>query len=529
MAPNVKRQSSSGLHHMVVWRRHPTHSAVQVPVLYLRNQGEAVSKPYQPALNFAIGSSGMSGTTLKKLPMILGAIWDCLVEGAPDVESLSHEEGLRLFLIDVCRYLLYGVQAWAPGKLTAPALRWGGRSGEVVRGLGWAYDEFSRVSGSRLSEADDPFVRRCPRLFNPAVQIAYGLKGLPEISQVAHANENNASKKDDGSPDNDEAVAPILRGLIPDREKRTPYILSPTKRFPKPYLLPLLSTAYTVSEGLVDQVRRDETGEFFAKLGLGAIRGSEALNLWVNDLQVTKEGKLLGFLRHPTLYVEPSIGQTRREILAERFGLVPRTQVHGRMFAGFKSPALNADRWSYITWLAGSDGLMRQSFVHYILNVREPAMAERRAQGYPDHPYLLVFTRSIPHLGVVIGDPYTAGAARRSWSRAIRRIGIREDSAPLMVAKYLGTTRHSLRHLCGKTWQEDGVDIHDIQGIMHHKSILSTGVYTLPDDSEIHEIAEKVSNRIKNGDLSGKFREFETLEKSVQKYAEAVSRRRRFR
>lgn len=509
---------------MVAWRSHPGDPRVRIPVLHLREPGNVVSRPYQPAVDFSFSISAKSEPTLLKLPHMLGFIWDALIEAEPDFGAASGGDAVKMFLIGLYRCLRYGTETWSPTGLSMSALRWPRRSAEVVYGLGYAFDDFVTFMSDRQADPDDPLLRRCPNLFSVTFKVATKGERNRDFSAVAHPPK---PRRQDEQVASDKGPEPtLLEGVISPGDKRPPYFLSPTKRFPRDHLLDFLTNAFTY--GNSEKPRRDVTGEFAAKLLVGGTRGAEVLHLWVNDLQITKSGELVSFLRHPSQYVEPSLGQSRADILA-KYGLRPRNEERGRMRAGWKSPALNKEKWALITWLAGYEDLLKISFIEYILHVREPAMEERKARGLPDHPYLLVFPYSIPHLGVEVGDPYTMGAFGQSWKRAMDRRRATIGDPSLDHAKNLGTTKHAIRHLAGHTWIQDGLGLAAVMKILHHVSALSTSVYTLPDDWEIHKMAEEVKAKIRKGELSDSFRRPDTIEEAVRKYGEGVLSRFRRR
>jgi hypothetical protein len=452
---------------------------------------------------------------LKKAPMMMGLVWDYLVEANIDPERLKFPDDVALFFSSLCRHLLYGTNSSTPANPDVTALKWLPRSPQVVKGLAYAFDEFARVM-SRKKFCEDQFVKRCPGIFTGSFRLAYRSSGAPDVSRVAHAREGEHSRHIQ-----DVDIKPVLEGLIPQNTKAAARSLSPTKRTPKDLLFPILTKAFIVRTRKDGSVKRDRSGEFSAALLLGALRGAEIFHLWVSDLQLTNQGKLYGFLRHPALYLEPGDG-SRRDLLRRRYsGLVPRNEAQRTaQYAGFKSVALNADYWASIVWLPNTEDFVRITFVRYILEVRGPAMEERRKLGLPPHPFLLVFPHSIPHLGVKVGDPYTLGAFRASWSRAIKRLQkIVGRAVPL--AKHAGTTIHGVRHFNGKAWLEF-TSIENVRKILRHVNILSTLVYTAADDEEIHNIAEDVSERAKNGDFLADFAQFTTIEGALKEYANAA-------
>lgn len=501
---------------MVAWRAHPSDPTVMLPVLHLREPGSVVSRPYQPTTDFSYSISAKSPATLLKVPQMVGFTWDAIIEARPDFSAIAGGDPVKMFLIGLYRCLRYGTDTWTPTGLPMSALRWPRRSAEVVYGLGYAFDDFVTFMSDRPAHPDDPLLRRCPNLFSVSFNVATKGERSRDFSAVAHPPK---PRRQDEEVASDKGSQPtLLEGIVSPGDKRAPYFLSPTKRFPRDHLLDFLTKAFTY--GNSEGPRRDMSGEFAAKLLVGGTRGAEVLHFWVNDLRITKAGKLVGFLRHPSQYVEPS-GQTRADILA-KYGRRPRNEEKGRMRAGWKSPALNTEKWAFITWLAGYEDLLKISYIEYVLHVRAPAMEERKARGLLDHPYLLVFPYSIPHLGVEVGDPYTMGAFGQSWKRAMDRMRATFGDPSLDHAKNLGTTKHSVRHLAGYTWIQDGLGLAAVMKILHHKSPISTSVYTLPDDAEVHKMAEEVKERIKSGQLSDSFRRPATIEEAVRKYGEGV-------
>ncbi|MBB4231002.1 hypothetical protein [Rhizobium mongolense] len=455
-----------------------------------------------------------------KAPTIMGLIWDYLLVANIEPERLRWQNEVALFFTSFCRHLLYGIDINAPGNRDASRLGWLPRTHLVVNGLAQAFDAFALVMSPRAPWAMDQFVQKCPGIFAASIKLALKSSHTPDVSRVAYAGEGGRS----GRWQSNERVIepnPILEGLIPRNTKARPRSLSPTKRMPQDLLFPILTKAFVVHRKKDGTERHDRTGEFAATLLLGALRSAEVFHLWVNDLQISKAGKLYGFLRHPGLYIEPGEG-SRRDLLSRRYyGLRPRNEARGTtMFAGFKSVALNADHWSTIEWIPNTEDFVRLSFKHYILEVRGPAMEERRKLGHPPHPFLLVFQRSIPHLGIRIGDPYTLSAFRASWGRAIGRLETIVGRS-VILAKYAGTTPHAVRHFGGKAWATQ-TSIENVRKLMRHVSILSSLVYTALDDEEIHIIAEEVSERARNDDWVEDFRYFSSVEEELKRYANSA-------
>ncbi|MCS4091354.1 hypothetical protein [Rhizobium sp. BK176] len=450
----------------------------------------------------------------------MGLIWDLLTELKISASHLWFPYELKQFFVTLGRCLLLGSRNETYEGCDLGGLNWQPKSAEVVRELGRAFDRFAAHMRDRTFDASDPFLARCPILFGGAFRLALkDAEKAMRVSNVAHHNERGSNYPQVAQP------TPIFEKLTPRSEKKAPYIVTPTKSFPRTETKGFLEEAYEVSGGS-DKRRRDATGEFATRLLLSSGRSSEQLHMWVNDFEFSKGG-FRAFLRNPATYVAPGDGRTRRDLLWQQYQMLPRTMECGKFHAGFKSPSLNGQDWTEIEWLPGTEEFVRDSYVNYVLNVRGPAMSKRRELGYTDHPFLLVFERSIPHLGVVVGDPYTAGAFAASFRRAVRRYGVRRQLQFFEPAKYLGTTPHGMRHYCGKTWRRLGAEPDEIKRILHHRSILSSLVYSIPEPEDVHDLAERAASRIRNGDLNDNFMRFDTKEQSLHAFAEALLSGRR--
>ncbi|MGR9206385.1 hypothetical protein ACU8OG_21005 [Rhizobium leguminosarum] len=280
----------------------------------------------------------------------------------------------------------------------------------------------------------------------------------------------------------------VGKGVLPKSGASEP-LKEPVKRFRIDILKPFLTVAFLKNpraSSLFD--REDLVGQMSAALSLGAQRTSETLNLWTEDVEPKGE-KVAGYLRHPQFFKRDTRGPNRQEILLRDFGLVPRNLLRDRFEAGWKNPLLNAQFWARITWMPmpGFQPYLAKLLLRYLVEYRRPIMAQRRAKGLRDHPYLLVTSQNRPTLGIEIGDPYTAGAMRASWKRAFLRLARHFPDEDLRYGKQEGTTPHSVRHAAGHVFSELGAGPKDLQRLLHHISLLSQRIYTQPTDDEVHE------------------------------------------
>ncbi|MBB3148223.1 integrase [Phyllobacterium trifolii] len=296
------------------------------------------------------------------------------------------------------------------------------------------------------------------------------------------------------------------------KEDRT-YTPSPTKRFPVQLLIPFLSEGFdTGNLDSITQTTFDETGRMLAILLLGGSRRSEPLHLWTNDLHVVDD-RLVVFLRHPQQFCDGGGTENRQSTLIRKYNMLPRNIRADKCKAGWKNLLLDNDfscQMHFLPWPGAREFLVR-SYYHYIKNVRNPVMRIRKHRGLPDHPFFLINTRAIPSQGTEIGDPYTVAASIGSWRRAFARTIAKNPSVTLHVSKYHGTTPHGLRHLYGHTLASLGHNEIAIQKMMHHKSPLSSRVYTLSTDSEINRIFQEVEARLADSEFAPKFPAFRSV------------------
>ncbi|WAJ28905.1 hypothetical protein [Antarcticirhabdus aurantiaca] len=238
-----------------------------------------------------------------------------------------------------------------------------------------------------------------------------------------------------------------------------------------------------------------------AMLASTGIRSSEALNAFVSDFEF-RDGNVHGYLRHPEFHME-QWGQrscTRRYLLKTLYGLQPRPALTGSQRAGWKGMLLQSDNSAEIFWspLPGVRELFAALLSDYLLDVRPSIMARRFAAGHPDHPYLLVCAEAADASPEgAIGRPYTMAAASHSWHAAIARLSRLLDDPTLVPGKHAGTTLHGLRHLYGYTLAKSGFTESEIQKCMHHRSILSSRVYTAQAPEDIHALLEDARLRIR--------------------------------
>lgn len=207
--------------------------------------------------------------------------------------------------------------------------------------------------------------------------------------------------------------------------------------------------------------------------GAGGLRESEPLHLFVDDI-FEYDGRAVVRVHHPqesmTEYLNPLTGEIeliRREQYLNQMGILARNADKLSRRAGWKSPAMKRDGsyiYMNIEWFPRVYGeLFMKIYKLYIQLVRPKSPS----------PYLFLTNE-----GLTCGEPYTLSQYERKLAAAIRRIG-------LVPSKPDGTTSHGLRHMYGQRLKNAGIDDKIIQMCLHHKSPLSTLIYTAPEYEEI--------------------------------------------
>lgn len=231
------------------------------------------------------------------------------------------------------------------------------------------------------------------------------------------------------------------------------------------------------------------------ELAYAGPRLSEALNQWrcdVLDASFSKrlfnsevEGPLLIFA-HPahSLYTG-SFGETvrtRKEVLKDRYGLVPRPDAASRkQRAGWKgmsvfNPYLQI---THGTWTCSNRAAEFSELVADILDIH----ASLRTDAV--HPYLYINSKNAAFLG----DPLKVGNVEEAFDRACARAGVTPHGP--------GAHLHGLRHFY--RWyarSELGLSEEIVQLMMRQKSITSQREYGRRSQ-DIHDAMDRLNSREK--------------------------------
>lgn len=207
--------------------------------------------------------------------------------------------------------------------------------------------------------------------------------------------------------------------------------------------------------------------------GAGGLRESEPMHLYVDDIFEDK-GRAVVRVHHPqessTEYLDQvtgSIKLIKREEYLKMLGMMPRNVASRSHRAGWKNPAIKRDGaylYFQVEWFPRVYG-------DVFLAIYKMYITYSRPKSPSPHLFLT-------EEGDTCGDPYSLSQYNKKLAAAIRRIG-------LMPSKTAGTTSHGLRHMYGQRLKNAGIGEKIRQRCMHHKSPLSTHVYTEPGYEEI--------------------------------------------
>jgi len=209
--------------------------------------------------------------------------------------------------------------------------------------------------------------------------------------------------------------------------------------------------------------------------GAGGLRESEPLHLFVDDV-FEYDGRAVVRVHHPqesmTEYLDPLTGEIkliRREQYLNQIGMLSRNADRSSRRAGWKSPAMKKDRnyiYMDVEWFPQVYGTLFLALYKLYIQCCRPESS---------YPHLFLTSE-----GITCGEPYRPSQYEKKLASAIRRIG-------LVPSKQNGTTSHGLRHMYGQRLKNAGIDDNIIQICMHHKSPLSTLIYTKPEYEKIQE------------------------------------------
>lgn len=217
-------------------------------------------------------------------------------------------------------------------------------------------------------------------------------------------------------------------------------------------------------------------------------RESETFHLYIGDVfpDPSANSRASVLIHHPTYGAAPSgwldaFGKpkkgNRAAYLAEKFGLVPRTDLMDSRHAGWKGGTHDAPYYKQAYWFPSEYGEMFLKIWYRYLD--EVVRIERH------HPFAFINLRN-----GLVGGIYGLAQYNKAHAVACARIG-------LTAAKAFGTTPHGHRHAYGRRLENAGVEKEFIRRFMHHASPESQEVYTQPTTKEIIAALEAGAQRLR--------------------------------
>jgi len=218
---------------------------------------------------------------------------------------------------------------------------------------------------------------------------------------------------------------------------------------------------------------------------LGGIRLSEAFHIYVDDIIPNEGGRQIR-VYHPSEGIAPAHARrkfnnehlTRKQYLAQAFGMKDRVTDNSGLHAGWKNSTVNKQGCFFRVFFFGLTELQEQFFELFrlYLNIRVEPLPGRK------HPFLFTDKN---------GDPLKLRTYEQAHSRAVKRIGM----VPLLE---YGGTRHCHRHSYGTRLANAGVDPLIIKQCMHHRSLGSQEVYTAPKITTVLKALSEGMRRLEN-------------------------------
>lgn len=267
------------------------------------------------------------------------------------------------------------------------------------------------------------------------------------------------------------------------RSQRTPRVFQrEPPAFPDDRFMELLTRGFKVAD------HHDYRCMLITLLLHGAgFRESEPFHLYIGDVcaDPSNQQQALVRIHHPSQGAAPedwrdARGNPRKDnraaYLAEKFGLVPRTQMLDSRAAGWKGGMHDGPYYKQAYWFVPQYGELFLQLWHRYLE--EVACLDR------DHPFAFINLRRPP-----LGEMYCLAQYNKAHAAACKRIG-------LQVGKALGTTPHGHRHAYGRRLMNAGVDREFIRRFLHHASPESQEVYTQVNSREMQAELAAATRRL---------------------------------
>lgn len=214
-------------------------------------------------------------------------------------------------------------------------------------------------------------------------------------------------------------------------------------------------------------------------------RRSEPLLLWVTDVFEDPDDPDLAIVRiyneiqgkAPNNWKSRNGITTRKAYLNEKYGRSPRQEMLGTQHLGWKAKVFDH-----------ADGYLEgyffpREFARVFMSLWRQYLIYRAAVEC-EHPYAFISFDAR-----YLGNPYTYNAFNQNYAAALRRVGLEPN-------KTEGLDPHGHRHSYGRRLTDAGVDPLIRKKCLHHKSLESQTVYTLPSSARVSEALSQASQQL---------------------------------
>lgn len=219
------------------------------------------------------------------------------------------------------------------------------------------------------------------------------------------------------------------------------------------------------------------------------LRISEAMLLWVTDVFENPADPSQALVRiyserdgvAPEGWKSRKGERTRKVYLKEKYGRIPRCEMKGTQYLGWKAKLVD-DRDGYLIaqWFPVDFARVFMTLWKTYLKYRATADAH--------HPYAFVSFNS-----KAFGNPYTINAFNHNYAAGLHRIGLEPNKAE-------GLDPHGHRHNYGRRLTQAGIDPLIRKKCLHHKSLESQTVYTLPGNQDVSNMLNAASEQLARPD-----------------------------
>ncbi len=220
------------------------------------------------------------------------------------------------------------------------------------------------------------------------------------------------------------------------------------------------------------------------------LRVSEAILPWVTDVFENPSDPSQALVRiyneregvAPEGWKSRKGERTRKVYLKEKFGRIPRCDMKGTQYLGWKSRLVDDKEGFLIAQWFPVDFAK-------VFMVLWKTYLKYRATADAHHPYAFVSFDSKS-----FGNPYTINAFNQNYAAGLRRIGLEPNKAE-------GLDPHGHRHNYGRRLTQAGIDPLIRKKCLHHKSLGSQTVYTLPGNRDVSNMLSAASEQLARPDV----------------------------